>query len=90
MWNTNDAHLGLNLILRNSNKIEGATYVCTIILQLFSQIVVTPSECSINPMNLKIFPNTNVLFKVDCFERFLNQSNVDELVINNMHMSVCI
>ena len=29
------------------------------------------------------FPNTAVLLKVDRFEGFSNQSNVDELVINS-------
>ena len=36
-----------------------------------------------NAMDLKIFPNTDVLLKVNHFEGFSNQSNVDELVINN-------
>ena len=35
-------------------------------------------------MDLKIFPNTIVLLKVDRFKGFLNRSNVDELVINSM------
>ena len=35
-------------------------------------------------MDLKIFPNTIVLLKVDRFKGFLNQSNVHELVINSM------
>ena len=30
------------------------------------------------------FPNNIMLLKVDCFEGFLNQTNVDELVINSM------
>ena len=34
-------------------------------------------------MDVKVFPNTNMLLKVDCFEGFLNWSNIDELVINN-------
>ena len=38
---------------------------------------------SINAMDLKNFPNTHMLLKVDRFEGFSNQSNVDELVINN-------
>ena len=33
-------------------------------------------------MDPKIFPNTNVLLKVNSFEGVLNQINVDELVIN--------
>ena len=47
--------------------------------RIFSQFVVAPTGC-INAMNLKIFPNTNMLLKVDCFERF---SNINELVISN-------
>ena len=39
--------------------------------------------CIINAMDLKIFPNTIVLLKVDHFEGFSNWSNVDELVINS-------
>ena len=35
-------------------------------------------------MDLKIFPYTKVLLKVDRFKGFLNWSNVDELVINSM------
>ena len=35
-------------------------------------------------MDLKIFPNNIILLKVDCFEGFSNQTNVDELVINSM------
>ena len=34
-------------------------------------------------MGLKIFPNTTMLLKVDRFEGFLNQTNVDDLVINS-------
>ena len=34
-------------------------------------------------MDLKIFPNTIVLLKVDKFEGFSNWSNIDELVINS-------
>ena len=43
-----------------------------------------PTGCIVNAMDLKIFPNTIVLLKVDCFKGFLNQSNVDKLVINSM------
>ena len=35
-------------------------------------------------MDLKIFPNTIVLLKVDRFKGFLNRSKVDKLVINSM------
>ena len=35
-------------------------------------------------MDLKIFPNTIMLLKVDYFEGFSNQHKVNELVINNM------
>ena len=35
-------------------------------------------------MDLKIFPNNIMLLKVDRFEGFLNQTNIDELVINSM------
>ena len=35
-------------------------------------------------MDLKNFPSTNMLLKVDCFEGFLNwPGNINELVINN-------
>ena len=34
-------------------------------------------------MDLKNFPNIIMLLKVDRFEGFLSQSNVDELVINS-------
>ena len=34
-------------------------------------------------MDVKNFSSTNILLKVDNFEGFLKQSNVDELVINN-------
>ena len=58
----------------------------TIILQIkfFSQSVVTPTGCIINAMDLKILTKTIMLLKVDHFDGFLNQSNVDELVINSM------
>ena len=51
--------------------------------------MVTPTGCIINAMDLKIFPNTIVLLKVDCFEGFLNQSNVDELATNSMSGCNC-
>ena len=35
-------------------------------------------------MDLKNFPNTIVLLKVDCFKGFSNRSKVDKLVINSM------
>ena len=41
--------------------------------------------CSISAMDLKFFPNTNILLKVDNFEGFSNWSNVDELVINSTY-----
>ena len=53
-------------------------------ITIFSQFVIAPIGCIINAMDLKIFPNTIVLLKVDCFKRFSNQSNVDKLVINSM------
>ena len=56
----------------------------TIISQFFSQFVVAPTGCIINAMDLKIFSNNIMLLKVVCFEGFLNQTNVDELVINSM------
>ena len=55
----------------------------------FSQFVVTPTRCSINTMDVKIFPNTNMLLKVNSFEAFLNRSNVGELVISNMSECNC-
>ena len=51
-------------------------------ITIFSQFVVTPTGCIINGMDLKNFPNTIMLLKVDRFKGFLNWSNVDELVIN--------
>ena len=49
----------------------------------FSQFVVAPTGCIINVMDLKIFPNTIMLLKVNHFERFSNQCKIDELVINS-------
>ena len=57
-------------------------------IAIFSQFVVTPTGCIVNSMDLKIFPNTIVLLKVDHFKGFLNHSNIDKLVINSM--SECI
>ena len=54
------------------------------ILLFFSQFVVATTGCIVNAMDLKIFPKTIVLLKVDHFKGFLNWSNVDELVINSM------
>ena len=48
-----------------------------------------PTKCIINPMDLKIFSNINMLLKVDHFKRFSNQSNIDELVINSMSACNC-
>ena len=53
-------------------------------IAIFSQFVVAPTGCIVNTMDLKIFPNTIVLLKVDCFKGFSNRSNIDELVINSM------
>ena len=53
-------------------------------IAIFSQFVVTPTGCIVNSMDLKIFPNTIVLLKVDHFKGFLNQSKLDKLVINSM------
>ena len=52
-------------------------------ITIFSQFVVVPTGCIINAMNLKILPKTIMLLKVDCFEGFLNRSNIDKLVINS-------
>ena len=54
------------------------------ILLLFSQFVIAPTRSIINAMDLKIFPNTIVLLKVDRFKGFSNRSNIDKLVINSM------
>ena len=51
-------------------------------IAIFSQFVVMPTGCSINAMDLKIFPNGNMLLKVDQFKGFSNWNNVDKLVIN--------
>ena len=40
-------------------------------------------RCSVNVIDLKTFPNTIMLLKVDHFKKFLSWSNVDELVINS-------
>ena len=50
---------------------------------IFSLFVIAPTRCTINAMDLKNFPNTIMLLKVDNFEGFSNRSNIDELVINN-------
>ena len=54
------------------------------ILLFFSQFVVAPTGFIVNAIDLKIFPNTIVLFKVDRFKGFSNRSNVKKLVINSM------
>ena len=54
------------------------------ISQFFSQFIIAPTGCIINVMDLKIFPNNIMLLKVDCFEGFLNRTNIDKLVINSM------
>ena len=38
---------------------------------------------------LKTFPNNIMLLKVESFERFLNQSDVDKLVINSISGCNC-
>ena len=53
-------------------------------MAIFSQFVVAPNGSIVNAMHLKIFPNTIVLLKVDCFKGFSNRSNVDKLVINSI------
>ena len=53
-------------------------------IAIFSQFVIAPTRCIVNAMDLKSFPDTIVLLKVDCFKGFLNQSNSDKLVINSM------
>ena len=55
----------------------------------FAQFVVAPTGCIINAMDLKIFSNTIMLLKVDCFEGVSNQSNVDKLVINSRSRCNC-
>ena len=40
------------------------------ILLICSKFVVTPTGCIVNAVDLKIFPNTIVLLKVDCFKDF--------------------
>ena len=54
------------------------------ILLFFSQFVIAPTGCIVNAMDLKIFPNTIVLLKLDCFKAFSNWSNVDKLMTNSM------
>ena len=41
----------------------------------FSQFVVAPTGCTINAMDLKIFPNTIVLLKVDHFDGLKSEEN---------------
>ena len=36
-------------------------------IAIFSQFIVAPTECIVNAMDLKIFPNTIVLLKVGRF-----------------------
>ena len=51
----------------------------------FLHYIITPTRFIINATDLKIFPNTIMLLKVDRFEGFSNQSNTDELVINSTY-----
>ena len=53
-------------------------------ITIFLQIVVTLTGCIINAMDLKIFLNTIMLLKVNCFEGFSNQGNINESVIHSM------
>ena len=88
IWSTNNVHLGLHFpkILRNSNRKWGS-YI--LYRKFFSQFVIASTGCIVNAMDLKIFPNHMMLLKVVCFEGFSNQSNNDELVINNMSGCNC-
>ena len=52
-------------------------------IAIFSQFVATPTACIINVMDLKIFPNTTMLLKIDHFKGFSNWNNIDEMVINS-------
>ena len=52
-------------------------------------IFVSPTGCIIDALDLKSFPNTIMLLKVDHFEGFLNWRNIDELVINCMSGCNC-
>ena len=69
IWNTNNSHLGLHFpkILRNSKKNWGS-YVHNI--AIFLQFVVAPTRCIINAMDLKIFPSTIILVKVNRLKDF--------------------
>ena len=58
------------------------------ITKIFNDFV-TPTGYNINAMEPKIFPDTNMLLKMDRFEGFSNQSNIDELVINNTNGYNC-
>ena len=77
------------MVNRQNWLITHLYYLFTKILQFFKQFVVTPTRCSINTRDLKIFPNTNMLLKVEHFEGFSNRSNVDELVITNISGCNC-
>ena len=67
-------------------KIEGAMYYDIVI---FSQFVAAPTKCTVNAMDLKIFPNIIVLLQVDCFKGFSNWSSIDKLVISSMSGGNC-
>ena len=58
-------------------------------ITIFSQFVVVPTRCIINAMDLKSFPQHYHVIKVDHFEGFSNQSNIDESVINNLSGCNC-
>ena len=58
-------------------------------ITIFLQFVVAPTICIINAMDLKIFTNTIMSLKVDCFKGFLLYwSNIDELVIDSSSVTI--
>ena len=60
-----------------------------IILQKLFYNFFTPTGCNIYAMDLKIFPNINMLLKVYLVEGFSNWNNVDELGINKSNGCNC-
>ena len=50
----------------------------------FWRFVVTPTGYTANAMALKFFPDLNIPLKVDRFELFVNRTDIDGLVTNNM------
>ena len=52
-----------------------------------SKSLVIPTEKTNDRMDFKLFPDTILLLKMDCFEGILNQIKIDRVV--NNHSSSC-